>query len=137
MFILNWQLTLITLAVVPLMAVITGFFQVKILKSYREVRRINSKITGAFNEGIMGAKTTKTLVREEANFEEFKELTSTMRNSSIRAAVLSGMLYPIITGLGGFATAFLLWKGGHDVFVMGRDLHRYADGVHQLCNAAV
>ena len=119
MFILNWQLTLITLAVVPLMAVITGYFQVKILKNYREVRRINSKITGAFNEGIMGAKTTKTLVREEANFEEFKELTSTMRRSSIRAAVLSAGLYPLIIGLGGFATAFLLWKGGHDVFVLG------------------
>ena len=119
MFILNWKLTLITLAVVPLMAVITGFFQVRILKSYREVRRINSKITGAFNEGIMGAKTTKTLVREDANYEEFQVLTSSMRASSIRAAVLSAALYPIIIGLGGFATAFLLWKGGHDVFVMG------------------
>ena len=119
MLLLNWQLTLITLAVVPLMAVITGFFQVRILKSYREVRRINSKITGAFNEGITGAKTTKTLVREEANFEEFKELTSTMRTSSIRAAILSAMLYPVIIGLGGFATAFLLWKGGHDVFILG------------------
>ena len=46
-------------------------------------------------------------------------LTSSMRNSSIRAAVLSAMLYPLIIGLGGFATAFLLWKGGHDVFVTG------------------
>ncbi len=119
MFILNWKLALITLSVVPLMAVITVFFQVKILKSYREVRKINSKITGAFNEGIMGAKTTKTLVREDANYEEFQTLTSDMRRSSIRAAVLSAALYPIIIGLGGFATAFLLWKGGHDVFVMG------------------
>ena len=119
MFVLNWKLTLITLSVVPLMAVITGFFQTRILKNYREVRRINSRITGAYNEGIMGAKTTKTLVREDANFEEFRDLTSTMRNASIRAAVLSAALYPIIIGLGGFATAFILWKGGHDVFVMG------------------
>jgi len=119
MFVLDWKLTLITLAVVPLMAVITVFFQTRILKSYREVRRINSRITGAFNEGIMGAKTTKTLVREEANFGEFQELTSDMRKTSIHAAVLSAKLYPIIIGLGGFATAFLLWKGGHDVFVMG------------------
>ena len=119
MFTLNWKLTLITLSVVPLMAVITVFFQTRILKSYREVRKINSKITGAFNEGIMGAKTTKTLVREDANYEEFQELTTEMRKSSVRAAVLSAALYPIIVGLGGFATAFLLWKGGHDVFVMG------------------
>ena len=41
----------------------------------------------------MGAKTTKTLVREEANFGEFQELTSTMRKSSIRAAVLSALFY--------------------------------------------
>ena len=119
MFILNWKLTLITLSVVPLMAVITGFFQTRILKSYREVRRINSKITGAYNEGIMGAKTTKTLVREDANYEEFQGLTSDMRTSSIRAAVLSAALYPLIIGLGGFATAFILWKGGHDVFITG------------------
>ncbi len=119
MMVLNWKLALITLAVVPIMAAITLFFQVRILKSYREVRQINSKITGAFNEGIMGAKTTKTLVRENANYEEFRTLTSDMRKSSIRAAVLSAMLYPVIVGLGGFTTAFILWKGGHDVFVLG------------------
>ena len=38
-------------------------FPKNILNAYRKVRRTNSRITGAFNEGIMGAKTTKTLVR--------------------------------------------------------------------------
>ncbi|MGI6239959.1 MAG: ABC transporter transmembrane domain-containing protein, partial [Christensenellales bacterium] len=119
MLILNWRLALIVLAVVPIMAVIAGYFQKRILASWREVRKTNSKITGAFNEGIMGAKTTKTLVREEGNRAEFGELTMTMRNSAIRAAVTSATFYPIVMSLGGFATAYVLWRGGHEVFSLG------------------
>lgn len=113
---LNWRMSLMVLAVVPVIAVIAMWFQKRILKSYREVRKTNSKITGAFNEGIMGAKTTKTLVREDANAEEFVELTSTMKASSIRAAVLSSLFMPIVASLGSLASAYALWKGGYDVF---------------------
>ncbi len=116
MLVINWKMALLVLAVIPIVAVLAAYFQKRILASYREVRKTNSKITGAFNEGIMGAKTTKTLVREDANFEEFQELTHTMRNSSVRAAVISATFYPIVMSLGGFATAYLLWKGGYDVF---------------------
>ena len=103
----------------PPLAVISFYFQQKILKSWRAVRKTNSRITGAFNEGIMGAKTTKTLVREEANREEFQSLTETMRKSSVHAALLSAMFYPIVISLGGFATAYIIWKGGYDVFTTG------------------
>lgn len=88
MFYLNWKLAIITLLVIPPLAVISMYFQKRILAAYRVVRKTNSKITGAFNEGIMGAKTTKTLTTEEKNLKEFKELTGTMYKSSIMAAVL-------------------------------------------------
>ncbi len=55
MFVINWQLALGVLAVVPAIVLVTLFFQKRILKTQREVRRLNSRITGAFNEGIMGA----------------------------------------------------------------------------------
>ncbi len=116
MLVINWKLALLVLSVVPIVAVLAGYFQKRILSSYREVRKTNSKITGAFNEGIMGAKTTKTLVRENANYGEFQELTHTMRNSSVRAAIISATFYPIVMSLGGFATAYLLWRGGYEVF---------------------
>lgn len=115
MFSLNWKLALLVLSVVPIIAITAVWFQKHILEGYRTVRKTNSKITGAFNEGIMGAKTSKTLVREEANCAEFGELTKTMRVSSIRAAVLSSLFMPIVTGLGTVATAMVLTKGGHDV----------------------
>ena len=101
MLVINWRLALVVLAVVPVIALIAVYFQKRILTSYREVRKINSKITGAFNEGIMGAQTSKTLVREEANAAEFAELTSAMRKSSVRAALTSATFLPIVVSLGG------------------------------------
>lgn len=122
MFLLNWKMTLAVLLVVPPLAVISWWFQQRILKSYRAVRKTNSQITGAFNEGIMGAKTTKTLVREEMNAEEFTKLTHEMKRSSVRAASLSAVYLPIVVSLGSLATAYALWQGGQSVLVGGMTL---------------
>jgi len=122
MFLLNWKMTLVVILVVPPLALISWWFQQRILKSYRAVRKTNSKITGAFNEGIMGAKTTKTLVREEMNMEEFTELTHTMKRSSVRAASLSAVYLPIVVAIGSIATAYALWKGGQEVLIGGMTL---------------
>ena len=122
MFAKNWQLTLVVLLVVPPLAVLSWWFQQKILHSYRAVRKTNSKITGAFNEGIMGAKTTKTLVREEMNMEEFTVLTHDMKKSSVRAATLSAVYLPVVVSLGSIATAYALWRGGNLVLIGGMTL---------------
>ena len=119
MFSLNVRMALLVLSVVPIIAVAAVWFQKRILAGYRIVRKTNSQITGAFNEGIMGAKTTKTLVREEANAAEFTELTGKMRAASVRAAVLSALFLPIVTSLGAVATALVLHRGGSEVFIAG------------------
>lgn len=117
MLYMNWKLALITLSVVPFLAVISIYFQKNILSAYRKVRRTNSRITGAFNEGIMGAKTTKTLVREEENLKEFKGLTNEMYSSSVKAAVFSSIYFPIVITLGSIGTALALWFGGKGVLL--------------------
>ena len=122
MLALNWKMALIVMLVVPPLAVVSWWFQQRILKSYRAVRKTNSKITGAFNEGIMGAKTTKTLVREEMNMEEFTILTRDMKKSSVRAASLSAVYLPIVVALGSLATAYALWQGGNAVLIGGMTL---------------
>lgn len=80
MLLLNWKLALLIILVVPVIAALTAYFQNRILHWNRKVRKINSQITSAFNEGIMGAKTSKTLVIEEQNHEEFRRLTQEMRS---------------------------------------------------------
>lgn len=66
----------------------------------------------------MGAKTTKTLVREEKNIEEFGELTARMKKSSVKAATLSALFLPIVVSLGSVATAYVLFRGGSEVMAV-------------------
>lgn len=117
MLFLNWKLALLVLCVMPILAVVSLYFQQKILKAHRQTRKINSRITGAFNEGIMGARTTKTLVREEGNFEEFVELTQGLKSSSIRAAVFSSLFQPVVLILSSIGTGLAIWYGGENVFL--------------------
>jgi ATP-binding cassette subfamily B protein len=117
MLILNLKLALITLTVVPVLVVMSIYFQKVILKAYRNVRKTNSKITGAFNEGISGAKTTKTLVRESENLKEFQVHTSQMYRSSVRAAIFSSLYLPVVLTLGSIGTGLALWFGGEGVMM--------------------
>ncbi|CDF57691.1 ABC transporter ATP-binding protein [Thermobrachium celere] len=117
MFILNVKLAIITLSVVPFLVILSLYFQNKILFEYRKVRRINSQITGAFNEGIMGAKTSKILNIEDKNIYEFKNLTNSMFSSSVRAAVLSSIYMPLVMTLGSIGTALALNFGGKGVIL--------------------
>lgn len=109
------SLTLISMSVVPPLFIIGMYFQKKILDSYRKVRKLNSKITGDFSEGISGAKTTKTLVREEENLLEFKEDAGNMRSSAIKAATFSALFLPIVISMGSIGTGFALFFGGNKV----------------------
>jgi len=94
MFVINVKLALTVIAVIPILILVSVFFRKYILKAYRSIRKVNSKITGAYNEGITGAITTKTLVLEEENFNEFDDLTTDMRQQSTKAHILQGLYFP-------------------------------------------
>ena len=117
MLVVNWKLALLVLIVVPFMAYLSVWFQVKIHKKYQETRRINSMITAAYSEGITGAKTSKTLVLEEQNFADFSSLTSSMKEKSIKAALYGSLFSPIVISLSSFSIAGLLWYGGNLVIL--------------------
>lgn len=112
MAVLNWKLALIVMLIVPSIAILTVYFQNRILKWNRKVRKINSKITSAYNEGIMGAKTSKTLVIEEKNAEGFREITQEMRTAGVKAARLSAIYLPLVLFFSSLATAIVLARGG-------------------------
>jgi ATP-binding cassette subfamily B protein len=120
MLILNFKLAIIIVALMPFLAVISFYFQQKILKHQREVRKTNSKITGSFNEGIMGARTTKTLVREEQNFNDFSGLTGRMKRFSVKAALFSSLYMPVVMTLGAIGSGLILARGG--TMVLGNSM---------------
>lgn len=112
MFVINWKLALIAIAVVPILSLISKWFQKYILKTYRDIRKVNSKITGSYNEGITGVMTTKTLVLERDNEDDFRLLTGDMRSKSIRAAVIHGLYFPTVIFLIALGTAAVYYAGG-------------------------
>lgn len=115
MLLLDFRLGIFFVLIIPPMALATSWFQIRILRHNREVRRVNSRITGAFNEGITGARTSKTLVIEEINAGEFGVLTKEMYGSSIRAASFSAAFMSVIMMFGSFAAAIILTRGGNYV----------------------
>jgi ATP-binding cassette subfamily B protein len=117
MFIINAKLALIVVVMLPLLVVIAFRFRKVILKHYRESRRMNSKITGAFNESITGVRVIKALGREETNLEEFGDLTEGMYNASFKAAWLSALFLPTVQVISAMGLGIVLWQSGLEVQV--------------------
>ena len=112
MLFINWKLALIVLVMVPVLVVVAVEFRKRILKEFRNVRKINSKITGQFNENITGVRVVKALVREEENAREFGVLTGDMYKAAYRAAWLSALFLPTVQLIAAFAIGAIAWYGG-------------------------
>ncbi len=116
MFIMDWKLALLVFSILPFLGWVSSKFQKSILTSARAVRATNSRITGNFNEGIMGVQTTKAFVREEDNQKEFGELAGAMYRSSVSNMTLAAIYLPIVVTLASLATGLALAVGGMDTF---------------------
>ena len=112
MVLINWRLALIVGVAIPVLVVVASWFQKKIIKEYRQVRKINSKITGAYNENITGVRVVKSLGREEANLREFGGLTGEMYRAGYRAAWLSAMFLPVVQLITAVVLGAIIWFGG-------------------------
>ncbi|VAW42489.1 Heterodimeric efflux ABC transporter, permease/ATP-binding subunit 2, partial [hydrothermal vent metagenome] len=112
MFAINWKLTLLVLLMIPALWKVAITFQRKILKEYRLVRRLNSRITGSYNEGITGVRVVKSLGREHKNLDQFRELTGDMYQASYRAAWLSTLLLPAVQLVSATGIALIVWFSG-------------------------
>lgn len=112
MFLLNVRLALTILLIVPCIAVLTVYFQNKILRWNRKVRKLNSQITSAYNEGITGVKTSKSMGIEKENEEAFFRRTCEMQCAASRSAKLNAIYVPAILLFSSAAAAAVLAQGG-------------------------
>ena len=115
MFLLNVRLAVVILLIVPCIAVLTVYFQNKILHWNRKVRKINSQITSAYNEGITGVRTSKSMGIEKENENAFFQHTLEMQRAAGRSAKLNAVYIPAILLFSSVAAAVVLAQGGHMV----------------------
>lgn len=119
---INWQLALIVLAIVPILLVVAVQFKKRILAQYRQVRKLNSKITGEYNQNITGVRVVKALGRETANLEDFNGLTGEMYRASYRAAWLSALFLPVVQIISAFAVGAIVLYAGLGTTVGGMSI---------------
>jgi len=142
LLVVNWKLALAVFVVLPLLGYVTKAFQKYLLLTSRAARKANSILTAAYNESLMGVRTTKTLVREAQNLSEFRGLSTDMFDISVRNALLSAMYWPFVGLMGATGAGMAIWVGGRDVLAGSITLgtlvmfiafaQRFFDPVHEM-----
>jgi ATP-binding cassette subfamily B protein len=106
-----FKLALIVTIIVPVMFVIAYFFRKLILKQHRKARKYNSQLTAQYNEGFLGAKTTKSLSIEDQNYDEFAVVAHQLKSASIKAVISSAIFSSIILVLAYVAVGTTMFQG--------------------------
>jgi len=112
MLVLNWQLALVTFALMPLMLWLTNFWRVRVRSAYRATRMRLALINGYLNESISGIRITQSFTREARNYRHFDDLNRSFFDANIGATWLTAVFFPGVDFLGSLATALVIGVGG-------------------------
>ncbi len=112
MLLLNWQLALVTFAVLPIMVWLTNYWRERVRDAYRATRQRLSLINGYLNESISGIRVTKSFVREPRNARYFDDLNRSFFDANVEATRLSALFFPGVDFIGALATALVVGVGG-------------------------
>ena len=112
MLAMNWQLALVTFAVLPFMMVLTNFWRKRVRSAYRATRQRLSLINGYLNESISGIRVTKSFTRERQNAQHFDDLNRSYFDANIDATRLAAIFFPGVDFMGSLASALVVGVGG-------------------------
>ena len=106
MLIIDWQLALVCLAIVPPLFLILGYWQKFARHSFMRIRRAIAMVNGEYNQNITGVRVVQSLNRQDANMAHFDDLNSEHLNANLEASRFSGALQPIVEMLIGVSMGF-------------------------------
>jgi ATP-binding cassette subfamily B protein len=112
---MDWRLALVTFAIVPVVAVVAGYFRVRARDAYRTVRRRLAQLNGFLQESLAGMAVIQLFAREDAERRQFRELTRSYRRAQFGSTAFESSLYASVEALGFVALALLIWYGGGQV----------------------
>ncbi|MDO8685772.1 MAG: ABC transporter ATP-binding protein [Clostridiales bacterium] len=115
MFRMNAMLALVTLAVTPVVVVVTLVFRIKVREVYRAVRTTLARINSAFSENITGMRILQLFNKEKQNFNEFKKINRNYYDAGMKEIITFGVFRPIIEMLSYLSIAAIIWYGGGKV----------------------
>ncbi len=113
---LNWQLALITFAIMPLIFYASWLFRVKVRDSFRKVRLRIARINSFLQENISGMSIVQLFMREKKNYGHFDELNKSHLDAHLQTIRYFAIFFPTIELLSAVALALILWYGGVRVY---------------------
>jgi ATP-binding cassette subfamily B protein len=96
MLIIDWQLALVCLAVIPVLFAILGYWQRFARRSFMRIRRAIAMVNGEYNQNITGVRVVESLNRQDQNLEHFDSLNREHLEANLQASRFSGGLQPIV-----------------------------------------
>jgi ABC-type multidrug transport system fused ATPase/permease subunit len=111
----NVPYALLSLSVVPLMALATFYFSGQARKAFRQSRRQMGNVNAGLQESIAGAREVQAFNREDESIEQFRRANAANRDANIRAASFTTALTPVLEALGYVALAIVVVVGGLSV----------------------
>ena len=115
MFYLHWQLALLTLITVPLVAQAMKMFGVKLRKASGTMQQRTAEITSVLQEMIVSIRLIRLFVREDYEIDRFNRENENNFNAQMKAAQLSATLTPVVEFLAAIAVTTIVWYGGNEV----------------------
>jgi ATP-binding cassette subfamily B protein len=115
MFYMHVELALVSLALIPLMALAINFFRVKARQTYRQIRERIARINAYLGEAISGMAVIQLFAREGKTYREFDELNASHRDAYHLSNIYEAALYSMVEAAAAVSVALLLWWGGGEV----------------------
>lgn len=115
MFYLHWQLALLTLITVPLVAQAMKLFGAKLRKASGTMQQRAAEITSVLQEMIVSVRLIRLFVREDYETDRFMRENDNNFAAQMKAAQLSATLSPVIEFLAAIAVTVIIWYGGREV----------------------
>jgi ABC-type multidrug transport system fused ATPase/permease subunit len=112
LFLMERRLALVTLSVVPLLAVIITLWHIRATAATLRSRQAMAMVNGTLQENIAGIRVIQSLVRENRNVRSFREVNGRYLTASLRSSWLWAAVQPIVELLIAVATALIIGYGG-------------------------
>ncbi len=115
MFLMSWDLSLVTLSVLPVLIYGTFLFRKKVRQNYRDVRLHLARLNSYMQEHISGMSIVQIFNRQKAEFEKFKSINDGYKKANIESIFYYAIFYPGVEFISSVAVALIIWYGGGEV----------------------
>lgn len=117
LFMINWQLTLAVLSIVPIIGISFGFVFSKVRKLFKINQETIDSLNKIINESILGAALIRILNAQSFEFQKFVETNTRTKEVGLQILMMFATLIPIITFTSNIAILIILMLGGHFVII--------------------